>query len=175
MKTLFYHGTDIDSAKAICDAQKVDISKCSSRTDFGQGFYISNDYESAVKWAKRKARLRGKAPAVITVYFDVDKALPYIEKFSDDLRWGRFIINNRNGLKYINKIPFKENNLDARYAITYGRIADVDIIDVAKELNDTNRMLMSIDRILNNDYAFQYAFHTDEATRFITKMSYQSV
>ena len=93
MKTIFYHGTDIDSAKEICLSQKIDISKCSVRTDFGQGFYITDDYNGAVRWAKRKAKLRGKSPAVISVYFDVEAADNIIERFSDDLRWGRFIIN----------------------------------------------------------------------------------
>ncbi len=130
----FYHGTDIDSAIDIYKAQKPNIDYCSKRTDFGQGFYVTDSYDAASKWAFRKSRARNKKPAILTIYFDVQEAEPFIERFSDDLRWGRFIINNRNGLVYINSVRFKENNLDARYPITFGRISDIDVLDVAKEL-----------------------------------------
>ncbi|MBO4808231.1 MAG: DUF3990 domain-containing protein [Lachnospiraceae bacterium] len=172
---LFYHGTDIDSAKEICSNKKPDVRKGSRYTDFGQGFYITDNRESAEKWAFRKASLRNKKPALITITFDVEAAEPYIERFSDDLRWGRFIINNRNGLAYIKEIRFQENNLDARYPITFGRIADIEIRNVAKELSEKKEMLSSLDKILNPAYPIQYAFHTDEATKFIKKMSYQSL
>lgn len=169
----FYHGTDIDSAKEICALQKPDVKKGSIYTDFGQGFYITDNIESAQKWAMRKASLRNKKPALITVTFDVKAAEPIIERFSDDIRWGRFIINNRNGWDYINSISFKDNNLDSHYPITYGRIADIDIINIAKELNKSKSLLMSLDRILNETYPYQYAFHTEESTKYIVKMSYR--
>lgn len=170
-----YHGTDLDSAKAICDAQTVDLSVGSKRSDFGQGFYVSDSYDGAVDWARRKARVRGKSPAVVTVVFDVKGAEAYIERFSDDLRWGRFIINNRNGLDYIKRVPFQEHNLDARYPITFGRISDVSIRNVAKTLGANGKMLTSLEDILNISFPFQYAFHTKEAVEFIKKFSYRSV
>lgn len=171
----FYHGTDIDSAKEICKTQTVDVKRGSPRTDFGQGFYVTPDYNRAVKWACRKAGSRRNKAAVVTVIFDEDSAKPIIEYFLDDLRWGRFVINNRNGMQYIRKVAFQENNLDARYHITCGRIADLDVTDVADELNKSGKMLMSLEEILNKNYPLQYAFHTKEATEFIKKLSYRVV
>ena len=162
-----YHGTDIDSASNICEAQQVDVSCGAKHTDFGQGFYLTDDYERALKWAKHKAQVRGKAPAVVTAEVDLETAAHLIESFEDDIRWGRFIINNRNGMKYIKKVSFQDNNLD-------GRISDIDVLDVAKELRNTGNMLNSLDRILNKKYSMQYAFHTDEATSYIKKLSYES-
>lgn len=125
--------------------------------------------------ADRKAIARASKPAVITVLFDYESAQDIIERFHDDLRWGRFIINNRNGLNYINNIPFKDNNLDARYQITYGRVADIDVIDVAEDLRRTNKMLTSLDKILNSEYPQQIVFHTKDSLAYIKKMSYRNV
>lgn len=172
---ILYHGTDIDSAREICKSQIIDVTRGAKHTDFGQGFYVTDDYERATRWAYRKAGLRGKKPAVITIVFDEKAAKNIIEYFSDDLRWGRFIINNRNGLAYIKNVAFKDNNLDARYDITCGRIADIDIIDVADELKENGMMLISLDRILNKEYPIQYAFHTEQSTVYIKKMSYRSL
>ena len=174
LKTL-YHGTDIDSAKEICDAQQVDVTRGAKHSDFGQGFYVTDDYERALKWAKHKASVRGKKAAVVTALVDLEAAAGLIETFEDDIRWGRFIVNNRNGMKYIKKVSFQDNNLDARYPITYGRISDIDVRDVAKELNESGGMLNSLDRILNKNYSMQYAFHTPEAASYIRKLSYKSL
>lgn len=170
-----YHGTDIESAKTICNGSGIDLSKCNDGTDFGKGFYTTDNLERAIKWAKRKAAVRISKPAVITVLFDIDTASNIIEHFSDDLRWGRFVINNRNGLNYIKKVSFKDNNLDARYHITYGRVADIDVVNVAEELKEQGLMLNSLEKILNADYPQQIVFHTSESLSYIKKKSYCSV
>ena len=168
----YYHGTDINSAREICN-NGIIITKGKRHTDFGQGFYITDGYDRAEKRAFTRAELMNSKPAIVTVYFDEEEASSLIERFSDDLRWGRFVINNRNGARYIRKIPFQENNLDARYQITYGRIADLDVVDVARELLQTGKMLMSLDDILNRDYPMQYAFHTEESLKYLKSLSYQ--
>lgn len=173
VKTL-YHGTISYNAYIICN-NGIDVKAGMVNSDFGQGFYTTDSYEKAVAWAKRKAIASGTKPAIVSVTFDDVAARCVIEYFSDDLRWGRFIINNRNGTQYIAKVPFKDNNLDARYHITCGRIADYDVIDVAKELRRKGRMLASIDRLYNPDYPLQYAFHTDDSLSFIKKLSYRNL
>lgn len=174
MERLF-HGTDLDSAIVMYKAQSVDVKIGSVHTDFGQGFYTTDDYETARRWAVHKAVLRGKRPAVVSVYLNLTVVDQLAERFQDDLRWGRFIINNRNGRNYINRVSFKEHNLDARFSVTYGRISDIEVRDVAKELASTGELLMSLDRILNISYPFQYAFHTEEAAGLIKKITYSSV
>ena len=90
-----------------------------------------------------------------------------IERFDNDLRWGQFVINNRNGYSYINCIPKQEHNLDSKYDITYGRIADYDINDVAQRLAKQKEVLTDVKEILNPTYSFQYAFHTQKALNCI--------
>ena len=146
---VLYHGTEISSAKSICGTGNIDVNYGSDTTDFGKGFYTTDDIEYARKWAKRKSELRGYKPAIIKMYFDEVAAESIIVRFKDDLRWGRFIINNRNGLRYIENVAFKENNLKPQYQITIGRIADVDVVDISKELRRNNKMLDSLTGILN--------------------------
>lgn len=171
---VLYHGTDVESAKMICGCG-IDLDKCSDKTDFGKGFYTTDDYKIAVNWANRKARVRTSRPAVVTLWFDAEAAKDMIEYFSDDLRWGRFIINNRNGLNYIRRVSFKDNNLDSRYHITCGRVADIDAVNIADELNKSGLMLNSIENILNMNYPQQIVFHTLESLSCIKKTSYRSV
>ena len=173
--TTLFHGTDDCSARELYDTQTVDVTRGIKHADFGQGFYLTDDFERAVQWARHKAVVRCRKAAVVSAEVDLDAAKEFMEQFDDDIRWGRFIINNRNGIQYIKKVPFKEHNLDARYSITYGRIADIDVLDISKELNKSGMMLMEIDRILNRRFPFQYAFHTNESTRFIRKITYQII
>lgn len=162
---ILYHGTDIGSAEKIMCSIRLDVG--SEKVDFGPGFYTTTSPDTATKWALRKAKVRNQKPAVVLLDFDEKASDKLIKRFSNDLAWGRFVINNRNGLDYIGKIPFKEHNLDARYDITYGRIADYDVRDVAIRLTTTGEMLQDVTEILNPFYAFQYAFHTKEALKYI--------
>lgn len=175
--TVLYHGTDVNSAIQICKNQKADVNIGSKKVDFGPGFYTTDDNVRAEAWARRKAKARGTKPAVVKLYFDMADAVQngLIEYFDDDIRWGRFIINNRNGLKYIEQVSFKEHNLDARYAITYGRVADVDVVDVAESLKTSGKLLSSTDCILNKDYPKQFVFHTNEAVSYIKKYMYTNI
>ncbi len=172
---ILFHGTDSKSAKSIYDEQTVDVTVGSSKVDFGQGFYMTDDKTRALNWAYRKAVARKGKPALVTIYFDIDAAKPFITSFEDDLRWGQFIINNRNGLRYISHMVNKEHNLDAKYHITYGRVADIDVLRVADRLLKTNKELGSLDDILNKSYPFQYVLHTDFSTQFIQKITYENL
>lgn len=170
-----YHGTDSDSAKDIYDAQTVDVNIGSAKVDFGKGFYMTEDPKKAIIWAYRKAKARRKKPALITIYFDYEAAAPYITSFKDDLRWAQFVINNRNGIKYITQISKKEHNLDAKYHITHGRVADIDVVDIAELLEKEGREITDLHSILNPNYPFQYVLHTKFATEFITKITYRNL
>ena len=162
---ILYHGTDIGSAEKILSNIRLDVG--SMKVDFGPGFYTTPSVDTAKQWAKRKAIVRKQNPAVVMLEFDEEAAETIIKRFSNDLVWGQFVINNRNGLDYINAISVKEHNLDARYDITYGRIADYDVRDVAIELADTGEMIQDVSRILNPFYAYQYAFHTKASLKYV--------
>ena len=66
-------------------------------------------------------------------------------------------------------------NLDARYPITYGRIADYEVRDIARKLYQTGEILESIEGIFNPFYSFQYAFHSERALGFINSTRYEKI
>ena len=173
MRKTYYHGTDLDSAIDIC--KKICLNKSSESLDFGPGFYITESRKTAERWALRKARVRKKEAAIVIIDFNYSQAEPYIVKFENDLRWGQFVINNRNGYEYINKIVCNEHNLDAKYNITYGRIADYFVSDVARDLKNKGIPLENLNDILNPFYSYQYAFHTEKALGFLKCLKYEIV
>lgn len=133
---------------------------------------MTDNKDSAINWANKKSIFRKSIPAILTIDFDHEAAKSYIENFQDDLRWGRFVINNRNGLDYIDKMSFKEHNLDRRYHITYGRIADIDVVSVAEQLMASKESLQSLTQILNPKYPMQFVLHTEFSTRFVKILNY---
>ena len=167
---VLYHGTTLKSAISSYK-EGINIRAGKQKTDFGPGFYMTDDYDRAVKWAKRKAIAQLDRAAIVTADFCNEHAP--IKHFEDGLEWGRFIINNRNGLRYINQIPYKENNLFGIYPITKGRIADISVNDAAACLMKSNEMLNSIESIYNSAYPLQWAFHTEEALLYLKNIRYR--
>lgn len=172
-----YHGTDCKSAKQIClHGIDVNINK-NRRLDFGPGFYTTCDYARAKMWALRKANTRLQKPAVVTILFDIDSAIEnrMITKFDDDLNWGQFVVNNRNGISYIKKMANKINNLHSEFDITYGRIADVDITTVVESLKKEELPLRDEKLILNPSYPKQYVFHTVNSITYIKSINWRPI
>lgn len=58
---IVYHGSDIM-------VTKLDILHSAKRLDFGAGFYVTTVRTQAERWAKRKARLRGKDSGIVTIF-----------------------------------------------------------------------------------------------------------
>lgn len=69
-----YHGSNLD-------INEIDLSKCRPYKDFGQGFYLTELEEQAVKMAKRVARIYGGEPIVNIYSFDENaiKGMTYKE------------------------------------------------------------------------------------------------
>lgn len=91
---LVYHGTNSDIDEII-------LTKGNRFKDFGQGFYVTPNIETANRMAKKKASLFGGTPIVITYIFDETVML------SNELKvlvfpeiataaWIYFIDDNRN-------------------------------------------------------------------------------
>lgn len=91
---ILYHGTNQD-----IDA--VDLTKGMLHKDFGQGFYLTPNYDTACRMAKKKVRLMQGNPIVIV--YELDEValqngtlcvLRFPEKATEE--WARFIDLNRN-------------------------------------------------------------------------------
>lgn len=88
-----YHGTNLRF-------ENIDLAKSKPNKDFGQGFYLSDNYEQALELAKSRVALVGGQAIVLEYLFDENILT------SDDLKilrfadyseeWAKFILLNRN-------------------------------------------------------------------------------
>lgn len=108
-----YHGSN-------CDIEEIDLTKGSRYKDFGRGFYVTPDFDTAKRMAEKKTRFYGGEPIVIEYEFDETaigrpelQVLNFPAKATAD--WIRFIAKNRD-----RSIPVS----DLVYDIVKGPIAD---------------------------------------------------
>lgn len=110
---LVYHGTN-------ADIDEIDLTKGSRFKDFGQGFYVTPDLETAQRMARKKVDLFKGKPTVIS--YELDEAtltaadldvLTFPEKATAG--WINFVSNNRD--RYTSQPPHG-------YDVVKGPIAD---------------------------------------------------
>lgn len=87
-----YHGTNIMF-------DEIDLHKSKPNKDFGQGFYLSPDFEQALKMAKIKTEQQQEGTPIV-MEFEVDEAEikeMHTLHFDDYCKqWAEFILANRN-------------------------------------------------------------------------------
>lgn len=160
---ILYHGTN-------CDVRKPDPRKGHRGTDFGQGFYLTPDMESARNMASLVVAREGGAGHMTINVFEFDEAAAQlaglkVRTFADmDEDWIRFVIANRNFERNAS-----DHNLDHLYDIVVGFIADDKIRNLIRMYCDgliTPAMMLSImkDRPWR---VMQYSFHTARSMRFL--------
>ena len=113
MLTVYHGATDVVSSP-ICAFGR-------PRLDFGQGFYVTDIKEQAIRWAKTMSGKRS-LPPVLNIY-TVDRELILLEGkhkifTSYDAEWLDFIVANRRG-----------ENLASEYDYIEGGIANDRVID----------------------------------------------
>jgi len=152
-----YHGTNTD-------IQSIDIGHSRVGKDFGVGFYLTPDYETAVRQAKRRADISGGVPIVLIYEYDEFGAasLKTTSFDSYSVQWAEFVKANRD-----NRSRTQLHEFD----IVIGPIANDDIgmqmrrfkvgeIDLEEFLN----------RIQYKKVTIQYFFSTVAAIRLLTKV-----
>lgn len=158
---IVYHGTNGD-IREIC------LTAGSRYKDFGQGFYVTPDFETAKRMAIKKANLFSGTPTVIEYQFDETafeseelNTLEFPEKATG--AWIRFIYDNRNRRK-----KYQPHDFD----IVKGPIADD---GVALQLSRLRAHADSADAIaLDLQDVFldqQICFCTQHSLKYLTKQS----
>ena len=157
---ILYHGTNMD-------IETIDLSLSLNHKDFGRGFYLTPERETACRMATKKARLFG-GQATLIIYDLDEKALQ-----SDDLKvkifpekatveWFLFIDANRDRE---NKLPVHD------YDIVVGPIADDGVV---LQLNNYRENIYTPEQAaiaLQDKYLDQqYYFGTEKALNYIKKM-----
>ena len=154
-----YHGTNI-----VFD--KIDLQKSKPNKDFGQGFYLSPEYDQALNMANIKTeQLQEGEPTVMEFEVEARDIWSLHTLVFDDYseNWAEFILANRN-----NSAGTPIHNYD----IVIGPIANDRVgVQIGKyEAGD-----ITLDQFLNNlkymkGVTFQYYFGTERAISKLKKL-----
>ena len=156
---ILYHGTNVDF-------ETIDLSKSKPNKDFGQGFYLSADYNQAMDMAKTKVeQLETGTPTVLA--FEVDEQqmaklkVQHYSEYSED--WAKFILLNRRNSTHE---PVHD------YDIVIGPIAN-DRVGVQLWKYETQSIdLPTLVRNLQHmkGITFQYFFGTEQAIKLLRRV-----
>lgn len=170
-----YHGTISSGAENIIK-NGINLKHGKPKVDFGQGFYTTPSFSFAKNTAINKARKTNSykqiyvEPYVLVFEYNEVKAkeICNILNFKkSDIKWAQFIINNRNGFEYMNFIGSHYHNINQKYDIVQGSIADNDIVVLAQTLMGLKKKINvnDIDNMLYNYITRQISFHTNNGLK----------
>ena len=157
---ILYHGTNTD-------IDTIDLSLSLNHKDFGKGFYLTPERETACRMAIKKARLFGGEATLIVYEFDETslkssdiKVKLFPEKAT--VEWFLFIDANRD----------RENKVAVHdYDIVVGPIADDGVV---LQLNNYHEKIYTPEQAaiaLQDKYLDQqYYFGTEKALNYIKKI-----
>ena len=160
-----YHGTNQSSALSIIN-DGIDLSKSKKFLDFGPGFYMTDNIKKAKNWARRKAEVLNRRYMLSETIFNSLKCKIFERRNSE---WAYFIMVNRIGsVEVANQLNLSDHNLDAKYDIVIGEIADGSVSDIAfkirENIDEFNSFSLN-DLLPDNGmyYGKQFSLHTSSA------------
>ncbi len=165
-----YHGTISSCAENIIN-NGIILEKGKPKVDFGQGFYTTKSYKFAKSTAINKTKKTNMyhgdncvVPMILKYNMNEDmlKDLNVLRFDKEGLKWAQFIINNRNGFKYTEVVGSHFHNLNHKFDIVIGSIADNKISAIAKELNELKEKVTRVE-LAGMKYPYstnQISFHT---------------
>ena len=161
---ILYHGTNTD-------IESIDLSRSLNHKDFGKGFYLTPERETAIRMATKKARLFGGQATLISYEFNEAalqsdlKVKVFPEKAT--VEWFLFVDANRDRES---QQPIHD------YDIVIGPIADdgvvLQITNYREKIYTPEQAAAALqDKYLDQ----QYYFGTEKALRFIKKVKVESL
>lgn len=163
MTKKLYHGT-----KVYFD--EPDLKKAKNRKDFGKGFYLTTNYDQAMRWAIKKLP-NNDIRCVAYVYeyeFDIDntKELHVLELLEYNKEWLDFITPNRH-----------EGEKEIVYDLIYDRMADSTGDELTANIESYWHKEKSAEEVLraikfrNGDFD-QYCFKTQKALSYLKRLCF---
>ncbi len=155
-----YHGTNTD-------IETIDLNKGLKHKDFGAGFYLTSDRNTAIRMANKKTRLFGGTATLISYEFDESalcsnlnvKVFP--KKAS--VEWFLFVDSNRSQ---------KDNVSIHKYDIVIGPIADDGVVLQLTNYREGIYTPEQASQLLQDKYLDQqYYFGTERALQSLTKIA----
>lgn len=161
---ILYHGTNED-------IKVIDLNRGLRHKDFGKGFYLTPDKNTAIRMAQKKARLFGGIAMLITYEMD-DSALQSdlkVKKFPEQacVEWLMFVDANRDRK---NTAPIHD------YDIVVGPIADDGVVLQLTNFREGIYTPEQAAEQLQDKYLDQqYYFGTEQALSFLHKTNIETV
>ena len=161
---ILYHGTN-------ADIESIDLTKGLRYKDFGKGFYLTPNRETACRMAQKRARLFGGTATLITYELD-DSALQsdlkvkvFPEKAS--VEWLLFVDANRDR---------KSQQPVHDYDIVVGPIADDGVVLQLTNYREGIYSPEEAARLLQDRYLDQqYYFGTEKALNYLHKINVETI
>ena len=159
-----YHGSNTD-------IESINLTKGLKHKDFGKGFYLTPDRETAIRMANKKARLFKGEATLITYEFD-ESALHSdlkIKIFPEKacVEWFLFVDANRDRES---KMPVHD------YDIVVGPIADDGVVLQLTNFREGLHTPEDAAKLLQDKYLDQqYYFGTERALQYLTKTSVETL
>lgn len=162
---MLFHGSNVE-------IQKVELNRCRPYKDFGQGFYLTDLSEQAMKMANRVSRIYGGSPVVTCFEADISAMLSgelSVRVFEKpDIGWAKFVMNNRNPLFSDKNAP--ECNLRGQYDLVIGPVANDDLALLFRQFQEDFISLETLTREMTfKRLTSQYSFHTQRAVEYLKK------
>ena len=161
---ILYHGTNQD-------IETIDLTKGLRYKDFGMGFYLTPDKATAIRMAKKNARIFKGTGTLITYEFD-EKAMQSglnIKVFPEKacVEWLLFVDANRDR---------KNDKPVHNYDIVIGPIANDGVVLQLTNYREGIYSPEQVAKLLQDRYLDQqYYFGTDRALAFLHKTSVETL
>ena len=161
---ILYHGTNED-------IETIDLTKGLRHKDFGKGFYVTPDKATAIRMAKKKARLFGGTATLITYEMDdtVFQSDLKIKVFPEKacVEWLLFVDANRDRK---NETPIHD------FDIVIGPIANDGVVLQLTNYREGIYSPEEVARLLQDRYLDQqYYFGTERALSFLHKTNTETL
>ena len=161
---ILYHGTN-------ADIEAIDLTLGLRYKDFGKGFYLTPNRETACRMAQKRARLFGGTATLITYELD-DSAMQsdlklkvFPEKAS--VEWLLFVDANRDR---------KSQQPEHDYDIVVGPIADDGVVLQLTNYREGIYSPEEAARLLQDRYLDQqYYFGTERALNYLHKINVETI
>ncbi len=161
---ILYHGTNEN-------IETIDLTKGLRHKDFGKGFYVTPDKATAIRMAKKKARLFGGTATLITYEMDdsVFQSDLKIKVFPEKacVEWLLFVDANRDRK---NETPIHD------FDIVIGPIANDGVVLQLTNYREGIYTPEEVARLLQDRYLDQqYYFGTERALNFLHKTNTETL
>ena len=161
---ILYHGTNED-------IETIDLTKGLRHKDFGKGFYVTPEKATAIRMAKKKARLFGGTATLITYEMDdsVFQSDLKIKVFPEKacVEWLLFVDANRDRK---NETPIHD------FDIVIGPIANDGVVLQLTNYREGIYSPEEVARLLQDRYLDQqYYFGTERALSFLHKTNTETL